>query len=296
MRKTKLLMLKGLPASGKTTFAVEWVKEDPLHRVRVNRDDLRKMCGMVTYNRDIERFVNGMQYTMVYEALEHGMSVVLDDTNFSPHRETQYKEVAEKTEAEFEIKFFDVPVKECLRRNATRPAPVPEKVITDMWYKHVFERTYPVAIMDVSLPPAIICDIDGTLAWNNGHRGWFEEDKVGADGVRWEVRRAVEALRVSYVPSGTLIFLSGRSEKCRDLTFEWLKYACAWWLTDENHRLYMRKEGDTRADHIVKREIYENHIKDKYNILAVFDDRPSVCDMWRELRLPLFDVGPNIPF
>ena len=28
---------------------------------------------------------------------------------------------------------------------------------------------------------AVICDIDGTVAINDGHRGHFEWDKVGAD-------------------------------------------------------------------------------------------------------------------
>lgn len=38
---TELRITRGYPSSGKTTYARNWVAEDPEHRVRVNRDDLR---------------------------------------------------------------------------------------------------------------------------------------------------------------------------------------------------------------------------------------------------------------
>lgn len=41
----------------------------------------------------------------------------------------------------------------------------------------------------------------------------------------------------------------------------------------------MRKTGDSRKDFLIKKEIYENELKDKYNILAIFDDRQQVVDM-----------------
>ncbi len=56
--------------------------------------------------------------------------------------------------------------------------------------------------------------------------------------------------------------------------------------------LYMRANKDQRSDFIVKKELYDAHIKGKYNVVAVFDDRPSVCNgLWRPLGLPLFQVG-----
>ena len=41
----KVLVLRGLQGSGKSTFAKQWVNEDPEHRVRFNRDDIRNMLG-----------------------------------------------------------------------------------------------------------------------------------------------------------------------------------------------------------------------------------------------------------
>jgi hypothetical protein len=52
----------------------------------------------------------------------------------------------------------------------------------------------------------------------------------------------------------------------------------------------MRKTDDNRCDSIVKEEIYNEYIKDKYNVLAVFDDRDRVVDMWRRIGLPTYQV------
>ena len=38
-----LHLTRGIPGSGKSTFAKQWVQEDPEGRVRINRDDLRGM-------------------------------------------------------------------------------------------------------------------------------------------------------------------------------------------------------------------------------------------------------------
>ncbi len=59
----------------------------------------------------------------------------------------------------------------------------------------------------------------------------------------------------------------------------------------------MRKGDDTRPDAAVKEELYSQHIKGKYNVVAVFDDRLQVCRLWHKLGLPLFRVGdPDADF
>lgn len=35
------------------------------------------------------------------------------------------------------------------------------------------------------------------------------------------------------------------------------------------------------------------NIKDKYNVLGIFDDRQQVVDMWRSLGLKCFQVEPG---
>lgn len=79
--------------------------------------------------------------------------------------------------------------------------------------------------------------------------------------------------------------LSGRKESAREYTKEWLKYNNI--LYD---KLLMRKDNDDRKDAIVKKEIYDNIIKDNYNVLFVLDDRDSVVKMWRDEGLDCFQV------
>lgn len=61
----------------------------------------------------------------------------------------------------------------------------------------------------------------------------------------------------------------------------------------------MRKDGDTRRDSIVKRELFEEHVKGKFNVVAILDDRPQVIrECWRELGFAdrILDVGTGKEF
>lgn len=55
--------------------------------------------------------------------------------------------------------------------------------------------------------------------------------------------------------------------------------------------LHMRPEGDCRPDHIVKREILHQEILPRYNTWVVLDDRQQVVDMWRHEGLKTFAVA-----
>lgn len=84
-----------------------------------------------------------------------------------------------------------------------------------------------------------------------------------------------------------IIFITGRSEKWREHTVEWLKrQGCL-------HPVYllMRADGDHRPDYEIKKEIYDEHIKDKFNVLGVFEDRDQVVQMWRNMGLTCYQVA-----
>jgi hypothetical protein len=151
----------------------------------------------------------------------------------------------------------------------------------------------------------IICDLDGTLA-NCEHRVHHVQ-KVDGKGLKrkpdWNafyagvrddtVNGAVLYVLdqfMNYGPSQfEVIFCSGRPERCREDTVEWLKEECRMWEPPRT-QLLMRKDGDFRADYIVKQEIYDTHIKGK-NVLFVMDDRQQVVDMWRRNGLKCFQVA-----
>lgn len=55
--------------------------------------------------------------------------------------------------------------------------------------------------------------------------------------------------------------------------------------------LFMRDIDDRRNDAIIKRELYEKHIRGKYNVLFVLDDRLRCVEMWRALGITCLQVN-----
>lgn len=191
------------------------------------------------------------------------------------------REIASEHNAEVEVKFFDVPLDECIKRDAKRENPVGEKVIRDMYYKYVYKppvaRTYDPKLMDVA-----VVDIDGTLALMHD-RGPFDWGHVWSDLPNKPIVNLARKLSAHVCP---LIIVSGRDSVCRKDTEEWLEKQGIVYLN-----LFMRPEEDMRKDAIVKREIFDQNIDKRYNVLWVLDDRDQVVSMWRELGLTCLQVA-----
>lgn len=297
----KLLMLKGLPASGKSTYAKELVKTAGF--VRVNKDDLRAMMHGSKHTKGNEAQTLRIRDAIVADSLHNGRNVVVDDTNLNPIHEQILRGIAEQFSAQFSVKFFDVSVAECIERDLKRPVSVGSRVIKQQ-YNQWLRKAPIVPQFDPTLPTAILCDIDGTVA-KMGTRSPFDWKKVGIDTPVAAIRDIViryantivtdmhGELRVG-MPSGgkhpneiAVIMMSGRDSVCRQETRDWLA----------QHQipydaLFMRAKDDNRKDNIVKRELYEQHIAGKYNVLFVLDDRDQVVDMWRnELGLTVLQVA-----
>lgn len=120
----KLILTKGLPASGKTTWARSWVAQDSGTRTRVNRDDLRAMMfGGWTGISDHEDAVTTAQRGAIAHLITVGWSVVVDDTNLNPEHLAALVKLGGQMHAEVEVEDFPhVPPEECERRDAARGA------------------------------------------------------------------------------------------------------------------------------------------------------------------------------
>jgi hypothetical protein len=155
-----------------------------------------------------------------------------------------------------------------------------------MYYDYIAQPD-PPPVRDPQLQDCYLVDIDGTLAINNT-RNPFEWHRVDED----DLNSAVAALVEKLGRDTKIIVLSGRSSVCHDLTISWLKKHGIGY-----HDLFMRSADDSRADDILKSELYYLHVRGKYNVLGVIDDRPKVCRMWRDLGLNVFQVGnPDYEF
>ena len=290
----KLIYMKGLPGSGKTTKA----RTDYPDYYRVNKDDIRSMLyGDQKFTREREKIVLAIEQAAVQALMSERKNIIVDNTGFSRYYQSDWPEFCAVNNYDTGVEdLTNVPLHVCLERNTQRTGKtrVPDKVIQDMWMKHVQPKlAYP---QDPSLPPCIIVDVDGTVA-KMVNRGPFEWDKVGQDEPREEVI-AVIARFVNDAPEFTrLIFLSGRDACCYSATGDWLcDKIQAVYNDDQEPLILMRSSGDSRPDYIVKRELWEKNIKDKYRVVAVFDDRPSVLRLWRELGFTTFDVGNGVEF
>ena len=137
-----------------------------------------------------------------------------------------------------------------------------------------------------------IFDLDGTLA-DNSHRLKFIQGEVkdwegfhnlqGDDKPIWEVITVARALATA---GQTLIYVTGRMEKGRNVTQSWLdKYRLP------KGALLMRKDGDHREDYVVKSEILDSLEGASVNLGGAFEDRQQVTDMYRARGLRVFQVA-----
>ena len=279
----KLIMTYGLPACGKSTWSRQY-QADHLNVKRVNRDDLRLMLDDGKFSKENEEIIRSIRNITISNALLRGYDVICDDTNLAPKNEIELRALTKNSKAEFEIKdFTHIPLEECIARDKKRANYVGEKVIRQMWRRYLAPKIESPAF-DAGLPNCYIFDLDGTLAKFNG-RGAYEWDKVGTDVPNYPVVGIYNKLRATQETEQFFI-VSGRDAVCREDTAKWC---------EKNEILYdkllMRKQGDMRDDVIVKRELYEQHIKGKYNVEAIFDDRAKVVSAWRDLGLTCLQVA-----
>jgi len=128
-------------------------------------------------------------------------------------------------------------------------------------------------------------DIDGTVALMAG-RSPYDETRVHQDRPNEAVIAAVQAMHAA---GHAVIFCSGRTDGCRAATEKWL----AEHVAVPYEALYMRRSGDTRKDSVVKVELFDQHIRNRWRVVAVFDDRKQVVEAWRGLGLTVFQVAPG---
>ncbi len=311
---TTLIVTRGLPGSGKTTWAKAWVAMDPEHRARVNRDDLRGMLHDTSWNHDLERQAQSVRDAAIAQLLKRGVAVACDDTNLPSRTVRDLRRIAVRAGADFQVMdFTDIPLPVCLARNADRTdkLPVPTSVIETMYTKFIQGRPYPLPIADepvnnpdepgvlelyvpdTSKPRIVIADIDGTVALK-GDRSPFDETRVHEDRPNEPVINMIKAAARGL--DAAVVFVSGRTDACREPTVQWLWDAGLGYLSPEEGpglriMLHMRKAGDGRPDTEVKAEIFDQEIRHNYNVLGVFDDRNQVVRTWRSMGLQVYQVA-----
>lgn len=130
---TTLTITRGLPGSGKTT----WARQQP--GWRINRDDLRAMLRPTwDYgNREHEELCTLAQHAAV-RALLANVDVIVDDTFLHPEHVDEMRRLAEYADVEFHIQdFTEVPLDLCITRDSGRFDPVGAEKIRAMYYRYL---------------------------------------------------------------------------------------------------------------------------------------------------------------
>lgn len=137
-----------------------------------------------------------------------------------------------------------------------------------------------------------IVDVDNTIAdtghrihyITNGHKDW---DKWHSTAHNDEpINEIVGILDMANHAGIKIVLCTGRDEKCRQDTIDWLnKHEIPY------DALYMRKLNDRRDDDIIKFELLEKIYEDGYEPILVLEDRSRVVRMWRSAGLRCLQVA-----
>lgn len=296
----KIMLLVGLPASGKSTFAKDFLSKNYGQWKRVCRDDIRLMLDNVAFDYKNEKLVTVIENSIVIEALRAKNNVIIDATHLNPKEFVRWRKFAERQgNIQLISKNFTTTVNECIDRDRHRRRRVGEQVITDKYRKYL-SGGFPPEIneyfphlklkdfqQDNNLPKAIICDLDGTL-FDNSWRNVYDASEAERDPVIEHIAGLVFNAREN---NQIIFFITGRDECYYQQSFAALQKIN---LTpdNENIHLLMRSSGDNRRDTIIKKEHFDNFVRNKYYCLFAIDDRPSVCRMWRyEVGIPVLQVA-----
>jgi len=302
MEKTAFITV-GVSGSGKSTWAEEMVEqltEQGERVVRLERDRARALIyaekrdttadqfNWQKWNWKWEGLVSNLIDERMKEAMDNGDHIIVSDTNLHVGRRNALIKKLADAGYEVVVKEFPIRYEEAVKRDSFRKNGVGPSVIAKQFEQWDAEHTNRY-VPDESLPQAIVFDIDGTLAHMAGKRGPFEWDKVDVD----DPDEMVIAMAKAYAAAGyVIVVLSGRDGSCRDLTEKWLvKHNVPF------SELHMRAAADQRSDYIIKEELFDAHLRNRFNVKMMVDDRPQVCRMWRGLGLKVAQMGnPHVEF
>ena len=139
----KIILTRGIPASGKSTWAKQEVLKDPEHSVRINRDDLRNMSGKYWVPAR-EKYILFCRNLLLNTAIYMNFNtIIIDDINLNPRdidyiiKAVNYFNKVLKNQYKIEFKdFTNVPLNVCIERDSKRENPLGEKVIRGIFNKY----------------------------------------------------------------------------------------------------------------------------------------------------------------
>lgn len=299
----EVIVLCGVPASRKSSWAKEFVSKDPANWMRINNDDMRWMSNNCINNKKHDEVIRQTRLAMITAAAAKKLNLVIDNVNLN---KTAWSDTVDavrlaNVDAKVYEKIFFVPLEQALEDNAKRTGPdrLDDKVIKQWWKLSGGEKLAARApkeeiltvnkslvakpfIQDESLPACAIFDLDGTIC-DISHRNPYDASKCDADKPNVHVVNFAKLLHDNH---HKIFFFSGREDKYKSITEEWLnKYF------GKSYSLHMRESENFEKDVLLKDRLFKTHVFKQYNCKAWVDDRLQIVKYVHEMGLPLFRVG-----
>lgn len=292
--KQKIIVLQGPPASGKSTWAQEFIQSHNNY-VIVSRDAERIASGR--YNHNYENCISEIEISNAKIWLSNGYSIISDSMNLKESYIEFWKKLANEFKVDIEFKKFFIPLEDAINRDANenRNHHVGKKFLISLYkkyynddYKRAFTDNRGIIDKNIELPNCIISDMDATYALHDG-RHPFEWDKLNTDKEDWRMH---ELYKQHYNNGSKIIFITGRPESVREETEKWINEHGG--HIDFEYELYMKPDKDcSMITSLFKIQIYEEYIKNNYNVLCVYEDSERCVNAFREKGLLVLQPEKN---
>jgi len=159
INKNFLLILVGLPASGKTTIAnalknfLESKFENFLVKI-VDPDQIRNSLFPQKFNPKKEQIVREKSLNEIELGLNQGFLVISDDLNYYTSMRHDLKRIAERNSSKYFILHISTPLETCIKWNKKRGEPISIEIIHKINKKfdsfNSYNWDYPLKAIDPS--------------------------------------------------------------------------------------------------------------------------------------------------
>jgi predicted kinase len=141
--RPNLILVCGLPGSGKTTIARRLEQETGA--IRLNIDEWVAALGVDFFDFEFRLRLESRLYEHGITLLKLGQSIILEDGLWTRDERDRHREIARKLGATTEIHYFDLPFDELWRRLEGRNAigaqdtvPITKELLQECWRR--FQR------------------------------------------------------------------------------------------------------------------------------------------------------------